>query len=91
MNKRQAKKQFKKLYGCNPNQLAKRLDKFAKDIPHTVDILSKGITDFIKRCAEYIQSDEFTQVYSKVVEYSQEHNITIEQAIEELKGKQECL
>lgn len=88
MNKRQAKKQFKKLYGCNPNQLAKGLDEFVKHIPNTVDILCKGIADFMKQCAEYIQSDEFKQVYSKVVEYSQEHNITIEQAIEELKGEQ---
>ena len=87
MNKRQAKKQFKKIYGCNPNQLAKRLDEVAKDIPHTVDILCKGLTDFLKQCVEYIHSDEFRQVYSNVVEYSQEHNITIEQAIEELKGK----
>lgn len=87
MNKRQAKKQFKKLYGCNPNQLAKRLDEVAKDIPNTVNILCEGIKDFLKQCVEYIQSDEFRQVYSKVVEYSQEHNITIEQAIEELKGE----
>ena len=88
MNKRQAKKQFKKLYGYNPDQLAKRLDECTKDIiPHTVDILCKGILDFMKQCAEYIQSDEFKQTYSKVIEYSQEHNITIEQAIEELKGK----
>ena len=88
MNKRQAKKQFKKLYGCNPNQLMKRLDECTKDIiPHTVDILCKGIADFLKQCVEYIQSDEFRQVYLNVVEYSQEHNITIEQAIEELKGE----
>lgn len=86
MNKRQAKKQFKRLYGCNPNQLAKVLDEFAKDIPHTVDILCEGIADFLKQCVEYIKSDEFIHIYSKVVEYSQEHNITIEQAIEELKG-----
>lgn len=92
MNKRQAKKQFKKIYGCNPNQLAKGLDEFTKDIPHTVDILCKGIADFMKQCAEYIQSDEFRQVYLKAVEYSQKNNVTIEQAIteqaiKELKGK----
>lgn len=92
MNKRQAKKQFKKIYGCNPNQLAKDLDESVKDIPHTVDILCKGIADFMKQCIEYIQSDEFAHLYSKVIEYSQEHNITIEQAIneqaiKELKGK----
>ena len=87
MNKRQAKKQFKKFYGCNPNQLAKGLDEFSENIPHTVDILCKGIADFCKQCVEYIQSDEFRQVYLNVVEYSQEHNITIEQAIEELKGE----
>ena len=87
MNKRQAKKQFKKFYGCNPNQLEKGLDEFTKNIPDAVNVLCKGISDFIKHCAEYIQSDEFRQVYSKVIEYSQEHNITIEQAIEELKGE----
>ena len=87
MNKRQAKKQFKKIYGCNPNQLATGLDEFVKHIPNTVDILCKGISNSMKQCAEYIQSDEFIQVYSKVVKYSQEHNITIEQAIEELKGE----
>lgn len=87
MNKRQAKKQFKRLYGCNPNQLAKSLDKFEISIPHTVDILCKGIADCIKQFAEHIQSDEFIQFYSKAIEYSQEHNITIEQAIAELKGE----
>ena len=87
MNKRQAKKQFKRLYGCNPNQLEKDLVKVAKDIPHIFDILCEGLTDFLKQCVEYIQSDEFKQIYSNVIEYSQEHNITIEQAIEELKGK----
>lgn len=62
MNKRQAKKNFKKKYGCNPEEFA---DVFCTNLGHALDELRpamenamKGICDAITHLCEYMQSEE---------------------------------
>lgn len=63
MNKRQAKKNFKKKYGCNPDEFA---DLFCTNLGHALDELRpamenavKAICDGITHLVEYMQSEEF--------------------------------
>lgn len=44
MNKRQAKKQFKKRYGMNPNQMCKF---FEKELPSAIKVLTERLPDII--------------------------------------------
>ena len=44
MNKRQAKKAFKKRYGMNPNQMCKY---FEKELPSAIKVLTERLPDII--------------------------------------------
>lgn len=44
MNKRQAKKAFKKRYGVNPNQMCKL---FEKELPSAIKVLTERLPDII--------------------------------------------
>ena len=79
MNKRQAKKNFKKKYGCNPEEFA---DVFCTNLGHALDELRpamenaiKVICDGITHLSEYMQSEEFKkrmEVIAHAVEQAEE-------------------
>ena len=63
MNKRQAKKQFKKRYGCNPNQLAKTLNEIdftevAKRIGKALQQVANGLNRMAQDIAQRMNEIE---------------------------------
>lgn len=85
MNKRQAKKQFKKKYGMNPNDyylicnmdvIAENVRKLCDDIAETMPKVLKEWMEMIdkanKACLEFVQSDEFKKIIQATKELSNE-------------------
>ena len=85
MNKRQAKKQFKKKYGMNPNDyylvcnmdaIAENVRKLCDDIAEIMpDILSQmceSINNIIENVNKFVQSDEFKKIIQATKELSNE-------------------
>ena len=79
MNKRQAKKQFKKQYGCNPDEFMANLDTIAESLrkvcdeiceamPKVINEIVKTIEEANKAIVEYVQSDEFKKIAQAISE-----------------------
>lgn len=79
MNKRQAKKNFKKKYGCNPNKFAEiyctNLQRSLQELQPAIENAMKVICDCITHFSEYLQSEEFKkrmEVIAHAVEQAEE-------------------
>lgn len=73
MNKRQAKKRFKKIYGVNPNQFIKNLDSLPSLIQNAMDFIKnalENIGNVVKETTERIKtmSDEEYTEYRAMLE-----------------------
>ncbi len=79
MNKRQAKKQFKKKYGVNPNQYANELSEALKNLD--MEAITKSVCEGIKRTVEefadfmekapQLIADALEEVIAKMNEYNE--------------------
>lgn len=83
MNKRQAKKQFKKKYGMNPNDCYRNLDVIAKNVRKLCDDIVEIMPDILRQMCEsinyiiedvdkFVQSDEFKKIIQATKELSNE-------------------
>lgn len=63
MNKRQAKKNFKKKYGCNPNEFAEifctNLQRSLQELQPAIENALATIAKSFANLSEYLQSEEF--------------------------------
>lgn len=88
MNKRQAKKQFKKKYGMNPNDyylicnmdvIAENMRKLCDDIveimPEILRQVSESINNIIENVDKFVQSDEFKKIVQATKELSNEDKL----------------
>jgi hypothetical protein len=74
MNKRQAKKQFKKKYGCTPDEYVKtlqaalevfsddNLEKIAENVSRTIDQLAVAVNKVCDDVSAFLQSEEFRKI-----------------------------
>ena len=79
MNKRQAKKQFKKEYGCNPDEfmvnfesVLEDVSKMCNDICEAMPKVIDSICETIRGVNEFVQSDEFKKIAQAVSELAKE-------------------
>ena len=85
MNKRQAKKQFKKKYGMNPNDyylicnmdaiaenVRKLCDDIAEIMPDILRQMCESINNIIEDANKFVQSDEFKKIIQATKELSNE-------------------
>lgn len=79
MNKRQAKKQFKKEYGCNPDEFMVNFESVLEDVSKACndicEAMPKVIDSFcevIRGVNEFVQSDEFKKIAQAVSELAKE-------------------
>ena len=78
MNKRQAKKQFKKKYGCNPDEYVRNLQtvleifsddnlvKIAEDFSKAMDQVVVEINKFMDDFSAFLQSEKFRKIMEAV-------------------------
>ena len=78
MNKRQAKKQFKKEYGCNPDEYVRDLQaaleifsddnlvKIAEDVSKAMDQVVVEINKFCDNFSAFLQSEKFRKIMEAV-------------------------
>lgn len=78
MNKRQAKKQFKKKYGCTPDECAKNLQvtlkifsdddlaKMAEDFYKAMDQVVVAVHKFYDDFSAFLQSEKFRKIMEAV-------------------------
>lgn len=78
MNKRQAKKQFKKKYGCTPDEYAKNLQvtlkifsddnlaKMAQDFSKALDQVAVAVNKFYDDFSAFLQSKKFRKIMEAV-------------------------
>ena len=66
MNKRQAKKQFKKKYGCTPDEYVRNLQAaleiFSDDMDQVAVVVNKFMDDF----SAFLQSEKFRKMMEAV-------------------------
>ena len=79
MNKRQAKKKFKKEYGCNPDEfmvnfesVLEDVSKMCNDICEAMPKVIDSICETIRGVNEFVQSDEFKKIAQAVSELEKE-------------------
>lgn len=79
MNKRQAKKQFKKKYGCNPDEfmvnfesVLEDVSKMCNDICEALPKVIDSMLEVIRGVNEYVQSDDFKKIAQAVSELAKE-------------------
>lgn len=79
MNKRQAKKQFKKEYGCNPDEfmvnfesVLEDVSKMCNDICEALPKVIDSMLEVIRGVNEYVQSDDFKKIAQAVSELAKE-------------------
>ena len=79
MNKRQAKKKFKKEYGCNPDEfmvdfesVLEDVSKMCNDICEAMPKVIDSICETIRGVNEFVQSDEFKKIAQAVSELAKE-------------------
>ena len=86
MNKRQAKKQFKKKYGCNPSEFVCSMDAIAEgvrkmcdDINNAMPVILKEISETVNNIIEdvnkFVQSDEFKKIAGAISDLEEKDNI----------------
>lgn len=101
MNKRQAKKQFKKKYGMNPNDyyLICNMDVIAENVRKLFDDIVEIMPDILSQMCEsinyilddvnkFVQSDEFKKIIQATKELSNEgklNEMVQDQQIQEYK------
>ena len=78
MNKRQAKKQFKKKYGCNPDEYVRNLQaaleifsddnlkKIVEDFSKAMDQVVVEINKFMDDFSAFLQSEKFRKIMEAV-------------------------
>ena len=78
MNKRQAKKQFKKKYGCTPDEYVRNLQaaleifsddnlaKIAEDFSKALDQFAVAINKFCDDFSAFLQSEKFRKIMEAV-------------------------
>lgn len=75
MNKRQAKKQFKKKYGCTPDEMARLLEtifsddnmkKIAESVSEAMDQAAIAVNKMMDDVAEFLQSEKFRKIMEAV-------------------------
>lgn len=78
MNKRQAKKQFKKKYGCTPDECAKNLQvtlkifsdddlaKMAENVSKALDQVAVAVNKFYNDFSAFLQSEKFRKIMEAV-------------------------
>ena len=79
MNERQAKKKFKKKYGCNPDEfmvnfgsVLEDMSKMCNDICEAMPKVIDSICETIRGVNEFVQSDEFKKIAQAVSELAKE-------------------
>lgn len=84
MNKRQAKKKFKKEYGCTPDEMARQLEtietifsddnmrKIAESVSKAMDQAAIAVNKMMEDVAKFLQSDEFKNIAQAVSELAKE-------------------
>ena len=79
MNKRQAKKEFKKKYGCNPDEfmvnfesVLEDVSKMCNDICEALPKVIDSMLEVIRGVNEYVQSDDFKKIAQAVSELAKE-------------------
>ena len=81
MNKRQAKKKFKKEYGCTPDEMARQLEtifsddnmkKIAESVSKAMDQVAIAVNKMMDGVAEFLQSDEFKKIAQAICEMEKE-------------------
>lgn len=81
MNKRQAKKKFKKEYGCTPDEMARQLEtifsddnmkKIAESVSKAMDQVAIAVNKMMDDVAEFLQSDEFKKIAQAICEMEKE-------------------
>ena len=81
MNKRQAKKKFKKEYGCTPEEMARQIKtiysddnmkKIAESLSKAVDQMAIAVNKMMDDFAEFLQSDEFKKIAQAICEMEKE-------------------
>ena len=87
MNKRQAKKAFKKKYGCNPKEFEKYIDEsFSKiDFEALGEVLGECLNELAKRIQETIPKvmNELCESIRMITKEIQEHPELLEKLKEE--------
>ena len=75
MNKRQAKKQFKKKYGCNPDELCRTFDICLKNMSKVCDEICEAMPKILEQIAEslntlnqFLASDGFYHIIQALSE-----------------------
>ena len=78
MNKRQAKKQFKKKYCCTPDEYAKNLQaalevfsdenlaKMAGDFSKAMDQIAVAVNKFMEDFSAFLQSEKFRKIMEAI-------------------------
>lgn len=78
MNKRQAKKQFKKKYGCTPDEYVRNLQatleifsddnlaKMAQDFSKAMDQIAVAVHKFYDDFSAFLQSEKFRKIMEAV-------------------------
>lgn len=81
MNKRQAKKKFKKEYGCTPDEMARQLEtifyddnmkKIAESVSKAMDQAAIAVNKMMEDVAKFLQSDEFKKIAQAICEMEKE-------------------
>lgn len=81
MNKRQAKKKFKKEYGCTPDEMARQLEtvfsddnmkKIAESVSKAMDQVAIAVNKMMDDVAKFLQSDEFKKIAQAICEMEKE-------------------
>ena len=81
MNKRQAKKKFKKEYGCTPDEMARQLETFfsddnmkkiAESVSKAMDQAAIAVNKMMEDVAKFLQSDELKKIAQAVSELAKE-------------------
>lgn len=81
MNKRQAKKKFKKEYGCTPDEMARQLEtifsddnmkKIAESVSKAMDQVAIAVNKMMEDVAKFLQSDEFKKIAQAICEMEKE-------------------
>lgn len=72
MNKRQAKKQFKKEYGCNPDEFMVNFESVLEDVSKMCNDICEAMPKVIRGVNEFVQSDEFKKIAQAVSELAKE-------------------
>lgn len=79
MNKRQAKKQFKKEYGCNPDEFMVNFESVLEDVSKMCNVICEALPkvidsmlEVIRGVNEYVQSDDFKKIAQAVSELAKE-------------------